>query len=386
MLPRIRVLDTRTCIAPFGDPVGEFPCLGRSFARLREEELEAERLDEAPLCFADHAFASGPLLAAFLRAAAGRPARLALPRGSPAIGPFAPVSSIQAEGEDLALDIFANSGARDLAELRALPRLRLEPKVATLRRELPRLGPPPHHLDLPAGGLVAAHVEHWVHVLWLWPLLVQRCLARGHPKRPAPYDLSPNLIGQGARVHPTAHVEGSVIGPNAEIGAFCSVRHSYVGAGSRLSDFTKVTHSVLEDRTHTLADASFAWVVSLGESTLASLLLRDSILGRQSFLTTGVIFWSDALEGNVHVEHRGAELDSGRRVLGGCAGHRASLGARTIVAPGRALPNGAVVVMRREEGVFRVEPVAPGRPVCWDDARLVPYEQLRPGELPDELA
>lgn len=330
---------------------------------------------------------SGPILSAFLRAAQGRPARLALSKTSAAVAPFWPVSSIEERGDLLLLDVYANVDDQVLRSLRenTAPTL-VEPTVPTARRELPRLGPGPHHLDLPCSGLVAAHIEHWVHVLWLWPLLVPRLLARSEPKAPARHGSAANLVGAGAIVHPTAHVEGSIIGPGAEIGAFASVRNSYVGAGSRLSDFTKVTSSVLEARTHTLADATFSSMVSLGESTLASLLLRDTILGRQVFLTTGVIFWNEGHSETVKVLHRGEWRDTHRIALGGCAGHRASLGARTIVAPGRALPNGAVVVMRREEGVLRVEDVPAGTPLCWDDAKLVPYSRLRPGEVPDELS
>jgi hypothetical protein len=61
------------------------------------------------------------------------------------------------------------------------------------------------------------------------------------------------------------------------------------------------------------------------------------------------------------------------------------LGARTIVAPGRALPNGITVVMRKEEGVFKVESAPPGTPMCWDNAALVPIGELVPGHRPEEL-
>lgn len=360
--------------------------MGRSFDRFRAEELEAEGLLDAPLCLSDAAFVSGPILRAFLAGASGKPSRLALPMDSRAVAPFAPVSSIEQAGELFLLDVFAHAPGETLEALRASTSpVVVRPEVPTARRELPRLGPAPHHIDLPCTGLVAAQVEHWVHVLWLWPALVPRLIVRSHPKTRARTGLMENVVGAGAVIHPTATVEGSIIGPGAEIGPFASVRNSYVGAGSKLSDFTKLTSSVFEAKTHTLADASFSSVVSLGESTLASLLLRDTILGRAVFLTTGVIFWNEGHTEPVQVEHRGRWHDTKRLALGGCAGHGASLGARTIVAPGRALPNGAVVVMRREEGVMRVTDAPAGTPMCWDDAALVPYDSLRPGETPDEL-
>jgi hypothetical protein len=42
--------------------------------------------------------------------------------------------------------------------------------------------------------------------------------------------------------------------------------------------------------------------------------------------------------------------------------------------------------MRRDEGVTKIESVEAGTPLCWDDARLVPYGALRPGHVPDEIA
>jgi carbonic anhydrase/acetyltransferase-like protein (isoleucine patch superfamily) len=99
-----------------------------------------------------------------------------------------------------------------------------------------------------------------------------------------------------------------------------------------------------------------------------------------------VIFWADDLGREIFVDHRGARIGTGRRVLGGAVGHGSVLGARTIVAPGVALPNRTTVVMRRDEGVTKIESVEAGTPLCWDDARLVPYGALRPGHVPDEIA
>lgn len=197
----------------------------------------------------------------------------------------------------------------------------------------------------------------------------------------------PSLIGEGAEIHPTAHVEGSIVGEGAQIAAGCSLRHSFVGAGSRLAEHTKLDRCVLGDRALTLADATFSHVVSLGEGTLTNLLLKDVLIGRAVFLTSGVIFWGERDGGgNVTVDRDGQEIDTERRFVGGCVGHGSVLGARTIVAAGRALPNRTMVVMRREEGVLRIERQATSTPLCWDNAALVPFDRLEPGRPPDELS
>jgi hypothetical protein len=386
----VSILALGTRIAPFGDAVGEVPLLGRSLDRFREEEVRFARVDGGRFTFADYAIATAPILAAFERKVGtkrSRPSALALPSRSPSAH-LAPVSSVRRDGDRLIYDIFLDA-PKD-APLEDLRRI-ASPVVADLPgavrvRELPRVGPEPHAIELPADGVVSAHVEHWVHVLWLAPLLVpalaQRIEGRRRRWRRA---LAGSVIGRGAEIHPSAFLEGAVIGEGAIVGARCSIRHSYVGPRSNLGDFTKVTSSVIGEGTHTLADGNFFWVVGLGGGTITSFLLKDTLLGKNVFLTSGVIFWNESIEGTIAVLHRGGLVDTGRKCLGGCAGHGAVLGARTIVAPGRALPNRTTVVMRREEGVLRIEDVAPGTPMCWSDAAMVPVERVLPGYVPDEL-
>lgn len=384
----MRVLATERRIAPFGDLLSEIPLLGRSFAELRADEAHASGVEVARLTWGAHAFATASVLRAFAqRAPRGRPSRLTLPHHALSRA-LAPASSIDRRDARLSYDIFldAPEGA-GLDQLRSeAQRVDLDVDGVSYRRELPRIGPGPHHLDLPADGFVAAHVEHWVHLLWLAPLLVPAGLARAPKVRRRRPSRVPSLIGEGAQIHPTAHVEGSIVGEGAQIAAGCSLRHSFVGARSRLAEHTKLDRCVLGDRTLTLADANFSHVVSLGEGTLTNLLLKDVLIGRAVFLTSGVIFWGERDGGGtVTVDRDGQEIDTERRFVGGCVGHGSVLGARTIVAAGRALPNRTMVVMRREEGVLRIERQPPGTPLCWDNAALVPFDHLEPGRPPDEL-
>jgi hypothetical protein len=386
----VRILDGEQRLAPFGDPVGDLPLAGATVEAFRAREVERSRAPGERLSFAAHAVATAPLLAAFARAAGPRPGpprALALPR-TPALAALTPASTIVDDGERLVYDVFldAPSGA-SLSELRAAATpLQIELPLPFERRQLPRLGPPPHQLEVPADGVFAAHLEHWVHLLWVAPLAVPRALELEPGRlRRLGRGLLPSRVAKAARVHPSAIIEGSVIGPDAEIGARAVIRHSYVGPGARLSDFTRVHRSVLGADVHTLADATFEDVVALGGGTLSSLLLRHTLLGRSVFLTTGAIFWCEGLEGPVTVAHAGREVDTGRRLLGGCAGHGSILGARTIVAPGRALPNRTTVVMRKEEAVARVAGAAPGTPMCWHEGALVPVEAVLPGYRAEEL-
>jgi hypothetical protein len=380
--PGPHLLELGTRIAPFGDPVGALPLFDATVAELRDREVAHSGVAPERLTFADYAVATHPVLAAFARAApGGRPAALALP-AHPVFEALAAVSSARRAGDRLVYDIFLDAprGA-DLETLRAEATPVLVPLVpAVLPRALPRLGPPPHVEPVLMDGAFAAHLEHWVHVLWAAQAWVPALRVHAEGKR-----RRGSVIGPGADVHPSAYLEGAIIGAGAEIGASCVLRHCYVGPKSRLSDFTKLAHGVLGPETHTLADATFEHMVALGGGTLTNLLLQDSLLGRQVFLTTGVVFWRDALGDTITVQHQGREVDTGRKVLGGCAGHGSILGARTIVAPGRALPNRTTVVMRKAEGVFKVAEVPPGTPMCWSEGALVPVGEVEEGYVAEEV-
>ncbi|GEM_PF-1725251 len=381
------VIETGACIEPFLDPVGQLPLLGVSFHELAEQEVEASGVEARRITRADHAIATAALIKELAERAQGAgPWRLTVPADS-SLGHLSPGRSEPPQAGTLAFDVFLDApvgaGLEELRQ-RAKPVLVSGP-TRLFRRELARLGPAPHHLELPDDARIAAHVEHWMHLLWLGPLLIPALKQRrGTTWRRGQVHRS--WVAPGAKIHPTAYVEDSVIEADVQIGAGCSIRQSYLGAGTRLGDFTKVVRSVMGPATHTLADGTFMYVVSLGEGTLTNLLMRDVLIGRRVFLTTGVIFWADDLGREIFVEQRGARIGTGRRVLGGAVGHGSVLGARTIVAPGVALPNRTTVVMRRDEGVTKIEAVSPGTPLCWDDARLVPYTQLRPGHVPDEIA
>ena len=332
----VSLIPTDLHIAPFHDPVGELPMLDTTLRGFVDRALDRAKLPNLDLVLGAHVLITAPMIRAFAAAAKGqaRPLRLALPEDSP-MRALTPVSSVERKDGLLLYDVFLGEEA-PLETLRANAKpARVHLQQPTMERALHRAGPPPHELLLPAGGAVVAHIEHWVHLLWTAPLLVPALRAykpgKRYKKRPSPLV---SYIGEGATIHPSAYLEGSIIGPGVEVGAECSIRHSYVGPNSIISDSTMVLRSVLGEETHTLVDARFCDVVSLGRGTLASMGLKDVLLGRDVFITSGVIFWSEALEGTISVLRDGQPVDTERKALGGCAGHGCVLGARTIVAPG----------------------------------------------------
>lgn len=383
----MRLLDGQTRIAPFGDLAADLPLCGARFADRQAAAAAASGADDR-LTLADHAIATPEVLARFAAThPGGGPAGLALP-AAPALVDLCAASSVRRDGDRLLFDVFLDAPPdAPLEALRAEAKpVEVDLGPETYVRPLPRLGPAPHEAPTAMGGPFAAHLEHWAHLLWIAPLWVPRLSADGPGRRVrGRRSRAPSRVAKTADVHPSAYLEGAVIAEGAEVGAGCVLRHTYVGPNSRLSDFTKAAHCVLGEDTHTLADATFEHVVALGGGTLTNLLLQDSLLGRQVFLTTGVVFWRDALGETISVERDGAWVDTGRRVLGGCAGHGSVLGARTILAPGRALPNRTTVVMRKAEGVHRVDGASPGEPVCGFGGALVPPDRVVADYVAEEV-
>ena len=69
------------------------------------------------------------------------------------------------------------------------------------------------------------------------------------------------------------------------------------------------------------------------------------MLGRNGFIGDGVSLTDYRFDGkNITVLKNGMVVDTGNRILGSCVGHGAYLAAGTIVAPGRAIPNGTRIV------------------------------------------
>ncbi|MBW1873672.1 MAG: hypothetical protein JRJ19_16510 [Deltaproteobacteria bacterium] len=272
-----------------------------------------------------------------------------------------------------------------------------KPKIELIPQSRP--GPPWGYIDLPRTTLLAADIRHWVHIVWLnhllpwvrleeyWedhPGLKRSWRSRGsNPYRRA---ARRSVIGKNCRIHPTAYVEGSILGDCVSMGPFTCVRDSIISDGVEISDHSKFQRCVVGEKCHTLNDSYFIGCTFYSGSTLASFMLRNSVLGRRVFITSGVMFWDEAIEEPVEVIDRGQSVATGRWQLGGCAGHECILGTRAIFLPGRAVPNRTMIVMRPEEGVVKLPAHAKrGVPHVYHQGNIQPLEQVLPDWKPLEI-
>lgn len=349
-------------VAPFLDEPGALPCLGRDLARFQEEEAAraglrlvdvaaGDALPEgtAALCGDDVLFTAEVLQALRAAAARGGVVQAAIARGTPLHARAAPLCPDGAPDAHLPLPLWAGRleslRPGDVADAtRAVPGAALVPVCddeAHVPHRVDPYGPAPHVLAVPCGDRVAGRFAHWLHVLDLGLALTaretRRAGARGRRGR--------------AKVHPTALVERSVLEDGVEIDAHASVIDSWIGAGARIAERSVVHSSSIGASCQTLVDTHLRRVVAMSGSTLSNLSLEDVVVGREVFVTTATTFFPGAPRETVVVDG----VDTGRPCLGGAIGHRAILGARALFSAGVAVPSGAVVVMRPDEGATRLD-------------------------------
>lgn len=406
---------TELRLEPFGDPVsaaflgGEE--LGLAVARAliesgaRPEPGRPQALPaEGPvLLLPDSLFVTRAAVRALLAAAGAGPGvyQLALRHG-PVSRYARPLQRVDEDADGVRYDLFLArgslsdlQGAPDWETLRARLSARARPVLVdpgSAHEPIPQIRPGPERsfLELPRSLTLAADVRHWVHVLWLNHLLPRVRLGErqgGWLARLKPAGATPaNLVGRGCDIHPTALVEGSILGAGVKLGAFASVRDCILGDGVEIGSHGRFLRCVVGEGCHSLNDSYFIGCTFYPGSTLSNVMMRNSIMGRRVFLTTAVMFRDDALTAPVKVVAGGHELDTGRWVLGGCAGHGCLLGTRAVFEPGRTVPNRAVVVMRPEEGVMKLpESVAAGHPHVTQAGAVVPLEAALPGWRPLEI-
>ncbi|MFZ5481850.1 MAG: hypothetical protein ACOZNI_34130 [Myxococcota bacterium] len=333
-------------IAPWDDPVGDVRVLGVPLAERQERVLHALGLrfagevDEPGtdgLYWDADVDVSLPAMRAFLK---GPPGRMALVERPPRKG------DLEVEEVGPVHDGFPT---------------RL---VGVCTGEAPAVVPPrgfagvarmpgPFRAEVPwyLTARTAVTIRHWTHVLranlcalaaevdaevlrkpWraLWALL--RHGARW------------SAVGKGAKVHPTARLEGCVVGEGAEIGAFTVLRGCVVGAGAVVEDHVTAKGSVIDPGAHLGNYCLFNLCVVGERSSISHIGAQGSVIGRDSFLATFATPQDLNLTGNVRVAWDGRLVDTGGPFCGCAIGHRVRLGANVTLAAGRSVPNDVTIV------------------------------------------
>ncbi len=404
---KCHLLETGTRIEPFLDPIADTPIANVPLGEWQRRVLASCGLELAEpgepiagpcLVMADDLFITRGLLRAFLAAREGTSSQAPC---ALRVGPSAQLR--QSPLQELDVELVGDEHASATLPLWWLPPghrgpppeledcepITVEPKERLLRIPVPEHWFGSSELLVPLTKQFALRMGHWVHLLlvnrmawalellelprWRLLLLAASTLLRAVVPTRARLLRAVSRVGRSCDIHPTAVIEGSIIEDGVRIGPFAVVRFSRVGAGTWIQDHGKVTLSVLGERSLVSAGSTVNLCVTYPQASASQILMQLSVLGRRAITTGGGFMMDMRFDGDVRVLHRGEVRGAGSRFLGSAIGHDVILGTGFWLAPGRSIPNGAVVVRDPEQIVRRVpDSVEPGTVLVPRGGALVP--------------
>ncbi len=425
MTGRAIILASGTVIAPFGDPAalaffsGErlketqdraFSKLGLEVLRVASPAEAIELVKSAPagpvVLLLDRLYVSEKAAADFLKATKKLKSPVALALAVDASVEYTrPLSSVVNESSQIVHDMVRVDGA-DLpaatndaaAWLRTIvggARRALVPKrvivVDIPLPVIPSQDDPRPILRYPVTSTIVCSIEHWVHVLWLNQIAFGIRWMELLRKRPL-WALFRVLLGfaftrerlllrlvrrgRGVKIHPTAHVSGSILGDGVVVGPQATVRNSILGPGVIVSDHAVLLNSVIGDRTLVTENTFGVSIVTYPDATVGNYKFQMCLVGEGAYINPWAGFVDAKFIGHVKVSHHGALVSTERAFLGSCVGHRARVAAKVLIQSGREIPNDTVIVMRPDEVVSEVPKDMPaGQPHVRDRGTLVPLGQ-----------
>ena len=417
------ILRTGTTITPFGDDVADSQVLNQSLSACQRRACQAAGLDwqridslaeavERPCLLAlDSLYFSEKVLGDFLSSCkkkGTRSARLALTR-SPSVEyslGLQDTELIDWQGPNAlaAYDLWlveAGDLPGEAAALRSALSARCPPLAVPMREigipvRLPLVKQKEHSFIFPITSSACCNISHWTHLLWLahlslgiawmehlrenriWSTLSLLATVVRKPSINKWKVLAGmNSMGRGVDVHPTAYMEASILGDGVRVGAGACIRNSIIGPDVVVSDHAKVVNSVVGQACLLTEDYFLLNSLCYPGSILGNPKTQMAVIGRDVYLSGWTSLLDAKFEGDVQVIHRGQKVGTGKAFLACCIGHRAVLGARVLIHPGREIPNDLLMVSRPEDVVAHIPPDLPANtPLVRHEGGLVPLKNL----------
>lgn len=380
------LLQTGRTVSPFDEPVGELRVHNRPLREHQAELLSRQGLEIVPiddlrqaterpcLLVHDDLYFTHHALAGFLRMAKKRrqckPGNLGAALAmSPLTEYFSP--SFQGrivpsgDGQNLRVyDLYYLTDWDANAPLDEQVTWTLLPHPLTIRRtRVNRYFDPSGSFSLPMSTVALCPLRHWssllaAHLLGMPSHIVSAAKAAGLGLATLPArigwragSLWPSrlrgklyLADQGCKVHPTAHVEWAVLGRGVRIGPNAVVRGAVLDDRVEIGPGAIVEMSTLGEKVTINGNVTVRSCVVGDEANVGAYFTQLSVIGRGAALCPGSALFDFNLRGNVSVNFQGRTVSSGSRMLGGCVGHGAFLGAEVQMASGHELPAGCILV------------------------------------------
>lgn len=405
------ILKTGTRIAPFNDAVGESPVLNTTLEGYQKRVLgaccrEVRVIDDlreirSPefLLIEDHFFLTRFFLRKALKAAAQTtgPIRFALGESSYLR------EKAHLGGLDLRVDENQSAYAPlplvwwrgvpfSPEQLETVPQIRISIKEDRYVPDQIKLLDEHKQFGYSLTREAVLSVRHWSHLTDINPLAVAAYWMDFSPKNVlwflwkmvAAHSFNKwkvlrkmNVIGRGCDIHPTAYVAGSVLGDNVSVGAQSVVLGSFLGSGTKVEGLSDITCSVSGE------NAMISWRTKVNFSILYPRAMvsypaaQMCVFGRGArhlggcFPIDTKLTADDLLE--VRVKHNGAVVNSGKKFLGICVGHRAILGTGIWINSGVEVPNDYILVRNKQDIISKIPDGYDKVTLSVHDGELRPY-------------
>lgn len=404
------LLRTHRRITPFDEPAGAMKVHNRTLRETQEEILRSlgcaveeigdpAQIQRHPcLVVFDDVYFTYHALAGFLRSArtgqrggmvaagqaGGHPRGRANARAALATSPLTERFTPTFQGSLVQAPAGASCRAYDVYYLEHLDRdqpleaqaglLPVKYRLRTRHARASRFFEPSGKFTVPISPVFFQPVRHWaalvtINLLGMTSFLLRQArlrhgalvslpllmLWRAGSLRPSRLRGKVYLAGGGCRVHPTAHVEGVILGDKVRIGAHAVVRGTVIGDQAEIGPGAVVEGCTLGRRALVNGNVVLRAASVDDEASIGSYFTQLSVIGRGAVLCPHSGIYDSHLRGPVSVSFENQTVSSGSRLLGGCLGHGAFLGAEVPLAGGQELPNGCILVRNPRCLVWNVE-------------------------------
>jgi carbonic anhydrase/acetyltransferase-like protein (isoleucine patch superfamily) len=393
------LLNTGRVISPFEQPVGEMRIHDRRLHDMQEQILRAlgctvERIDDLGevhqfpcLLIYDDLYFTYYALAGFLKAATQRVRRLSA-SGHGAVGAGCDPLNAQAalvcsELTERFSPAFQGTQIEGLngTTYRSyncffLQRLDAERPVATqaelvpiphkrtrIRTRANRYFEPSGKFVIPVSRVFMAPVQHWASLVAAnllgmpgffsfmarrRPLAAAAMLAklpwRAGSLRPSQWRGKLYLAGPKCQVHPSAHVEGAILGRRVIIGPNAVVRGAVIGDETQIGPGAVIEGCTVGERAMIDSGIVLRCCSVDDDASIGVFFCQLSVIGQGAVMCPDSGIFDFQFNSGVRVGFQGRTTSSGSRLLGGCLGHRAFLGAGVKLLCGQEVPNDCVLI------------------------------------------
>ena len=425
---KVYILPSGVTITPFNEPVADSLVIFERLADVqdrvfRDRGLEPVRVaDAAGITDAeyfltyDNVYVSRGAFRDFHKKALtfGKTAVFALP-ASAFITRYGALQEIEKRADDAGHDAFCYR----LWYVRGAPfePAKAAPLIITFKEKIWEQAVPPNMfrkkvLRLPITTSIAFHVTHWVTLLWAnqMDILVKwveqitdhPVWTAWHVLKAAGWYLSTGLtqlfrfesfstafgrhawtlaslrsfnkVGRSCNIHPDAIVQFCLIGDNVTIGPQSYVMGSVIGDGVVIEEKTKITFTSLAPGCYASQLTVLNGVVGYPDGDVCIDGMQFCLAGRHVRLTGLVRVMDIRTDGPIKVLYKGKPEPIGQEILGSCFGHDCFIGPEVYIAPGREIPNGAVLVQPQGRVLQKIPAdLKPGIPMVIEGGTLRSY-------------